>query len=258
LIPELLVEALLAAHSGSPSTFAIVVGRVPSGWPIELIPPAPVTVLGGTLAGPIKVAVFQYPADAPEPLEDYRSLLLAHGFAHPKRHFGDGFKNAFHAMLCRDSTLAQVNKRAVDGRDPTLLVSLAPDNGFCSDEPRNRRARGVAGDIEIPLLDIPRGVKGTSGGGSSSGGSSDGRAETSRHIGLTTSLPCTELLAWYSAQLANAEGWSMGAVTVASPDVAMQWAEAKDSRGRVWRGQLTVFANGPSREVYLYMTHAPL
>jgi hypothetical protein len=107
------------------------------------------------------------------------------------------------------------------------------------------------GTIAIPRLSAPLALRSDSGGGSSGGGD-----HTTRHIRVTTEVAAPDLLPAYASQLADA-GWRLGALQT-TPTSAVQWLEANDESGRVWRGLLAVYANGTSlREVFIYVAKDP-
>jgi hypothetical protein len=66
-----------------------------------------------------------------------------------------------------------------------------------------------------------------------------------------TDLPPGELLPLYARQLVGA-GWTTGAVRTTAA-TAIQWLEATDTRGSVWRGLIGVYANESKCEVFIYM-----
>jgi len=244
---EQVARMILGTHV--PGVPAFVAGRAPDAWPPELIPPPPVSVVGGMTAGASVTAIFRY-APGAEPLAEFCALLERNGWT-PARTMmsGGGFDSTRIAMFCRDPVLANVLRSSSDPTDASIVVSLAPSQGWpCSEDNRMRMPR--FGAIEIPRLKAPAAVRSDSGGGGGGGGD-----HTHRHIRVTTDLTPAELLPEYAGQLANA-GWSVGASHV-TPAGATQWLEAADETGHTWRGLLTVYANGSSREVFIYMAKAP-
>jgi hypothetical protein len=240
-----LTRAILAPHV--PQAAAMVAGRVPDGWPPELVPPSPVLTLGGMSADTSLTAVFLYPSNAETPVIEYRALLEGHGWKAPRGMLGDGFDSTRVAMLCHESSRATILHANADPAENAIMVSIAPNDGWpCRDDARMRPNFGT---INVPRLVAPPGVRWDGGGGG--GGGAD---NTNRHIRVATDLTPAELLPSYAKQLADA-GWLTGAVQT-TPASAIQWLEASDERGRVWRGMLTVYVNGPAREVFIYMATA--
>lgn len=225
----------------------LVAGRVPEGWPPSLIPPPPVTTLGGMAMGKSLTTVFVYPPGTDSPLTLYRAFIEARGWTSAHDGIWDGFDSARIAMLVHESTLAQLRKATSDPTDTSVIVSLTPHEAFPA-----RHARGFPhhSGLTVPRLARLPGVHWDSGGGSNSGGGGN-CAHSSRHIRITSDLAPDELLPLYARQLADA-GWSTGPVQT-TPASAIQWLEATDERRQVWRGLLAVYVNGPAREVFIYM-----
>ena len=242
--PEILVrlaQTVLGTMYEAPPDF--VAGRVPDGWPSSLVPPPPVSTLGGMSVGTALTAVFLYPPTADRPFADCCALFESNGWTRPQGVFGEGFESVRTAMFCRDSSLATVGRSTSDPADQSIVVSLGPCEGWPCLEDAGRPPRGT---INVPRLTAPPGVRWDRGGGSSGGGD-----HIDSHIRVTTDLSPAELLPFYARQLADA-GWRMGESSVNGMN-ATQWLEADDRRGHAWRGLLTVYVNGPAREVFIYM-----
>jgi hypothetical protein len=245
---EQVARTLLGMHFNEVP--ALVAGRVPDAWPPELIPSAPVSIVGGMTAGTSVTAIFRYAPSVERPVAEFCALLEQNGWT-PARTMmsGGGFDSTRIAMFCHDAVLAHVLRASPDPTDTSIVVSLAPSQGWpCSDDTRMRMPR--FGAIEIPRLKPPAAVRSDSGGGGGGGGD-----HTHRHIRMTTDLTAAELLPLYASQLADA-GWAVGAAHVTPAD-ATQWLEAADETGHTWRGLLTVYANGPGRDVFIYMAKTP-
>jgi hypothetical protein len=221
----------------------LAAGRVPDGWPSSLIPPPPVSTLGGFSAGTSMTAVFLYPPTADRPLAEYRALLEDNGWTLPRGGFAEGFESTVAAMLCRESSLANLRRAKSDPADKSIVVSLSVCDGWpCREDARMPHHS----TIPVPRLVTLPGVRWDTGGGSSGGGD-----HTTRHIRVTTDLSPAELLPLYARQLADA-GWKTGTVHATRAN-AIQWLEATEPGGRVWRGLLVVYVNGSTREVFIYM-----
>ena len=224
----------------------LVAGRVPDGWPPDLIPPPPAATVGGMRAGDKVSAVFQYPLHVQSPVTEYRALLESNGWK-PAPALGGAFDVTLMAMLCRDSVLASVSGTRRGTTDKSIVVSVSP----CDDWPCRLGARFPdPGTIEVPRLIPPPGVE-SHGGGLCGGGD-----HTTHNTRITSTLTPTELLPLYAHQLVAA-GWHIGDIQT-TPTSALQWLEASDQRGRVWRGVLGVYENGPAREVFIYVATGEL
>jgi hypothetical protein len=146
-----LTRAILAPHV--PQAAAMVAGRVPDGWPPELIPPSPVSTLGGMTADTSLTAVFLYPSNAETPVIEYRALLEGHGWKAPRGMLGDGFDSTRVAMLCHESSRATILHANADRADNAIMVSIAPNDGWpCHDDARMRQNFGT---INVPRLVAP-------------------------------------------------------------------------------------------------------
>ena len=223
----------------------LVAGRVPDGWPSDLMPPAPVETVGGMRAGDKVTALFRYPPHDEAPVTQYRTLLEDKGWK-PAGALGGGFDNTMMAMLCRESVLATLS--GVGGPAGTsMLVSFSP----CDDWPCREGARFPDhGTIKVPRLVSPPGVEWHGGGRCGAGD------HTTHNTRITTTLAPAELLPLYARQLVDA-GWRIGEIQT-TPASALQWLEATDQRRRVWRGVLAVYENGPAREVFIYVATGEL
>jgi hypothetical protein len=228
-----------------PDQATVTLGRVPEGWPPDLVPPAPVEIVGGMSAGGKLSAVFRYPPDTASAIVEYRTLVENNGWK-PAPALGGGFDHTQLVMLCRDSYLATLHQATGGSSNPSILVSVSP----CDDWPCRTGARFDHGTIKIPRLVSPPGVE-SHGGGQCGAGD-----HTTHNIRITTTLTPTELLPLYASQLAGA-GWHMGEIQTTATS-ALQWAEASDQRGRVWRGMLAIYGNGPACDVFIYMATSEL
>jgi hypothetical protein len=259
-IREQILEAVLGTHFDRVPI--IVAGRVPDGWPSSLVPAPPASTLGGMIGGTVLTAVFRYPPSVEQPLSEYRTLLERDGWSRPRGVMSEGFESSSVAMYVRDSTMVHLRRPPTDADDGLIVVSIAPGPG------ERWPSRGPHGDtLEVPRLMPLAGVRRDNGGGSHGGGSSGrslggsggggggGSYHTTRHISITTDLTPQALLSSYASQLATA-GWITGVVHTTT-DNATQSLEATDTDGRTWRGVLVVYANGPAREVFIYMATTP-
>ena len=228
-----------------PNAPSLIAGRPPDGWPPELVPPSPVSTLGGMGGGNSLMALFRYPPSSQTPVAEFRAFLENQGWKPPHDPFGGGFDIERMATMCSESLRATLVRATTPVDENAVMVSIAPNEGWpYRGDPR----MPDLGTIKIPRLVAPPGVQSDGGGG---GGSGD---TVNRRIRVTTSLTPAELLPFYTRQLADA-GWLTGVVEATAVS-AVQWLEASDERGRVWRGMLTVYANASAREVFIYMATA--
>ena len=219
----------------------LVTGRVPDGWPNEIVPPLPATTLGGVSRGNMLTVVFSYPADVASPVAEFRALLERNGWTHSPRGPADGFEIALVATMRRESFVADVTHAG--GDDNAIIVKISQSEGVL-----RRALMPRLNTITVPRLVAPAGVRSEGGGG---GGGDD---HTHRRMRVVTDLPAHELLAVYAKQLGDA-GWKLGEKQ-ATPTSATQWLETVDDRGQTWRGLLVVYANAPACEVLLYVATA--
>ena len=155
----------------------LVAARVPDGWPPELIPPPPVTTVGGMRAGDKLSAVFLYPRQVESPVTGYRALLESNGWKPPPA-LGDGFDSTLIAMLCRESVFASVHGAGRGATDNSIVVTVSP----CDDWPCQARRFPDHGTIKVPRLVSPPGVE-SHGGGQCGGGD-----HTTHNTRITTTL----------------------------------------------------------------------
>src|SRR5687767_12276280 len=83
-IPVPLAAALMggAVDPTRPPT-RFFVGQAPDGFPAELIPPGPVSVIGGTMASGARTVILAYPAAVENGVTAYRQFLRAQGWIAP-------------------------------------------------------------------------------------------------------------------------------------------------------------------------------
>jgi hypothetical protein len=231
------------------------VGEPPDGWPSVLKPASALRVVGGTMMGPMRSAVYELPfkGDAVASIE---AQLLKTGFTRAKPWYGQpsrGFTSSapepgeMHAFC---GTIGAVGFGQVDSTKTTrtIAMSFMTDKQMspgCSD-----RMDGV--DIlhnmplKLPPLRAPRGVSVTPGGMSSSGESFETNVRTD------TTMSAQELLAHYAKELSLA-GWQVVRSPILGEGVGIQQVSAKDDKGNEWRGMISVVSSSSRRVVTLRM-----
>jgi hypothetical protein len=243
-IPAPLVTALMDDR-GSPTRASpdYAVGTLPPGYPATLVPSGPVRIVGGMTAGDQIIAVF---ADSTRRLSAILEQLFEHaGFTRPPPSPGSGFMGGSgpYSFFCKDSVMvsaeplsgternvARVNYRRLRGRSACPTRDPAPS----------------AGQLRLPELTPPAGVRVTRSNG---GGGGDGVNSSAEMTG--TALSPSAVIAHYATQLVAA-GWIAEAPAV-SERVAAQFFETKDASDAPWEGVLMAVGSGTAITVSLSM-----
>lgn len=229
-------------------------GRVPPGWPAELVP-AGAKVLGGGVDGDsanfrMRTAVFAMSGNA-KPDEVIRSLLVKSGFdashAPPVAHvegFAPSQAPAASAGMCNGNVSASFEIVDAAAASAVVVIRLLDGDGgkqFCTGRP----SAGVAphAEIMIPTMTPPAGV--LSFGGGSSWGSNGGNAATT----LRTTMAVDSILYHYTPQLVAA-GWrAIGKPAVGDGAAVQRFAFREKDQN--WEAALIVITVGDRREVRL-------
>jgi hypothetical protein len=204
------------------------VGTLPPGYPAALVPPGPVTVVGGLTAGDQITVIL---ADSTRRLAAVLEQHFEHaGFSRPAPLPGSGFSGGSgpYSFFCKDS--AMVSAEPLTGSERHLTrVSYRRVRGRSSCARFDREP--LPGRLELPALTPPSGVRvQRSGAGSVAG-------EVSSHAELSgTALVPATIVAHYAAQLVAA-GWTASEPAI-SARVAAQFFEARDTAGAAWEGVL--------------------
>jgi hypothetical protein len=255
-IPRELVLGLLGPqYDLGPGAAAIVVGRVPKGFPMDVIPPDVERILGGLEArGPGRgeaqggTVVLVVPRSAP----DAMAWLTAHaeraGFKAPRwpgmgRLERGGFvdeRRDVPAFLCRGDSL--LYSQVTDAATGRYLAIRARDTrgGHSPCRMDDDAAIGPIGSITVrgsgglvpagfklpamPTLRLPAGVE------SHGVDMSMEQAALQSSVRVDASGPPGELLAHFAKQLKEA-GWTLGA-PVLGTTMAMQTAQKREEDGR--------------------------
>lgn len=254
-VPMELVRALL----GRRATANVVVGRVPDGFPTEVIP-AGARVVGGygssdELAAHT-VAVVAVPQPPREARPALRTALTPAGWADPRTgRQPSGFVSSTSepaSLLCRgnETLYYSVMPRQEGGSYLRLDHTRVTSQGYspCS-APQERR---VPEGQELPMLTSPEGVVASNTGISTS--FPDGVQESRAR--LLTTMPPAELLAHFAAQLREA-GWTASPATAGS-DAGSQTFRKRDPAGKELFGLLTAVAYPDSNARDLAFRQVPL
>ncbi|MFL5563357.1 MAG: hypothetical protein ACJ79K_17970 [Gemmatimonadaceae bacterium] len=255
-IPATLARALMAApgEPGSSGDASFYVGSAPNGFPAAWLPPTPVTIAGGFGRAGRSTVVLVYPASEADPAAAYATFLRGAGWTSPERPPERGgfvsseLARLDYAWLCRDS--ARVTVLGVPGASvgaKLVRASFYRDDTGSSCGGASRSFPVQQYDLLFPTLVPPAGVQMRGGGGGSSG--VDSRVDAARY--RTTMAP-SALIQHFAAQLEKA-GWKTGAL-LTGDGLAVQSVEANDTKGRPWRGTLTVIALGSDLSAELRMS----
>jgi hypothetical protein len=244
-LPVPLVTALMAGNRYSSSaTGRYFVGALPPGWPADLVPPPPASVVGGMTSGTQLIAVF---SDTTRRfLARYLKRLADAGWTEPTMERGTGFQSnggGSYGFFCRDS--ARIAAIAAPGATSGAFVHVTYQRVDVSSCVKRYTPMRVSA-LDLPTLTPPPDVWPTTSGG---GG---GESEQSSHTHLVgAGLTPTAIAAHYAALLVAA-GWTVDAPATADA-IAAQAVRAHDKDGKLWSGSLIVVTAGSGRDVSLSM-----
>ncbi len=234
-VPPLLVAALMEGR-GSRTSPEVLVGKVPPGYPAQLIPGSPTRVMGGVVdGGQIQVVFEDSTRRVAAVLEE---LFERAGYQRPSPPQGSGFMTGMPSSgFCGDSGIANV--QALGGAQRYMarasFVRGAGRLGCTNRVPMEIRPTVR---LVIPELKAPPGSR-MGRAGSGSGGD---EVSSSGELSDTTMAP-EVVLAHYATQL-SAAGWT-GFTPGIGVRVASQFFEARDSSGGRWSGTLMVTRGRP-------------
>lgn len=232
-----------------------VVGRAPEGWPAALEASAPATIVGGVTFGPMRTAVFQYPA-AVDPASAFRQVVTRAGYTRgrnpmmPQGGFTSREPLDFATYCGKEGvvTIADADSNAM--KRSIVVTFVAPPASSPACEPAASAQRGrFEFPVKLPALIAPPGVSAQPRGTSRSGD------EFTTSVHLDTTLSPAATLDHYARQLARA-GWTVGK-TLADRTSGLQAITTRDSTGTVWSGALLLFTSGAQRTLQLTMSAAP-
>jgi hypothetical protein len=231
-------------------------GRLPPGWPNNLVPPG-AKVLGGGVSGEtspfqVQTAVFAFPSQA-NPNDVLRSLILAAGYMRHElespRSAG-GFVGSGPPTLgdsyCKGASM--VSFKAVDSVQSPLVMAIHLVDGEVARqncEPHPDWPSRQRFPVTIPTLTPPRGV--VSFGGGSSWGGDEGTIQST----LRTTLAPDSILAHYTPQLI-AGGWKAEGKPVFGDGIAVQRFSLMNGKDP-WTAAMIVMAMGEKRDVRLQL-----
>lgn len=246
LIPAPLAAALIEDPTGpSAESREIVVGKLPPGFPDSLVPPGPVQIVGGMVAGREINVVF---ADSTRRLAAVAEEQFERaGYARPREHPASGFSAASgrYRFFCRGDAVVSATPLAGAQRHHVRVrysrVPGAPS--WCE---RFSPAAPEPDVLELPALTPPPGAHVYNSGG---GGRSGGVESYAKMSGLE--LVPAEILAHYAKQLVAA-GWAADAPAV-SARVAAQHFAARTAGGEPWEGVLVASGSGSALDLSLIM-----
>ncbi len=242
-VPAELVRALLATPARAGHTPEIVVGRVPQGFPAELVPGG-ARVLGGvrrdSSSTVLAVAVPEAPPAAGEALQQ---ALLGGGWAFPGTRERRGFVGPTSMQwtyLCRGNETVTVSSVAAPGGGSYLRVDYSREQASrCDPASPDVRSRPPWADVPLPVLNVPPGTV-TVTTSLSSGMVGNGAGSASAGVRLRTAMGAAELLSRFAAQLGQA-GWT-ASPPAASAEAGMQTFRLHAPDGKEWFGVLTSVA----------------
>jgi hypothetical protein len=231
-----------------------VVGRAPEGWPAALEAPAPAALVGGVTFGPMRTAVFQYPATV-EPANAYREVLARAGYTRGRNPMtpqgGFTSREPFdYTTYCGKDGVVTVTDADSSAMKRSILVTFVtpPARSPACGEPSMMTGRPEF-PVTIPPLVAPPGVSAQARGMSRSGD------EFTASVRLDTTLAAPAVLDHYARQLSRA-GWKVGK-RLADQTIGLQSVATRDSTGTVWSGALILVTSGAQRVLQLTMSAAP-
>jgi hypothetical protein len=231
-----------------------VVGRAPEGWPAALEAPAPAALAGGVTFGPMRTAVFQYPATV-EPASAYREVLTRAGYTRgrnpmtPQGGFTSQEPFGYATYCGKDGVVTVTDADSMAMKRTILVTFVAPPARSPACGELSMTTGRPEFPVTIPPLVAPPGVSAQARGMSRSGG------EFTTSVRLDTTLAVPALLDHYARQLSRA-GWKVGK-RLADRNTGLQSIATRDSTGTVWSGALILVTSGAQRVLHLTMSAAP-
>lgn len=266
-----LVLGLWPGYSSDPAWGPrLLTAALPDGFPRAVLPPRS-TVLGG-LADPFGrstvVAALPEPAAAAERLLEQQlqaggwvrhddNFPSRSGFAVSLPPASERIDNLPAAMparqltlasaeFCRDSAVIRARSLPSSTEPGTTLLRLEFNGSRGEYACGGRRGTG----LELPPLTPPAGVR------FHSSGQSGGGSAVSAHVHMTTTLPPTQLLAHFAAELQRA-GWSIGEPQAVG-ELFTQQVSVQSADGQQWKGLLSVAAlAGPNERAAMLHVMRP-
>jgi len=227
--------------------------HTPDGWPKDLTPPAPATLLGGVTFGPLLSTVYRYPRRV-DASAAYQRVLARAGFTRgsPVGRPRGGFtsqKSAEGTTWCRRDGHASVMVVDSTATTRSLLVTFA--SSLTSSSPSCNASAAETGwkpPLAIPALTAPLGVS------ARAAGSAWGGEYLSTSVSVDTTMSTDSLLGHYVRQLVAA-GWQAGKL-LSDGSTALQSVSVRDPDGKRWVGALTLVTAADRRTIVLNMMRA--
>lgn len=242
-VPRDVVFGMLKSTSANADVRELTIGAPPRGFPRDLIPPG--TLLAGWEMGGVeqfalaaRVVVLRTPADPDSALESAEAHLARAGL-HPPPNMrtmgGGGFVTSWGPpntrLLCSDTSLVTLRSSSRTEGGSYLSVSVSDSRRSICGGRDERVAFVRSGQITLPTLTPPRGMRTIPSGG---GGGSNHQESSARHF---TDQSPKQLVEHYARQLA-ADGWTLGA-RLDGTGVSIVTATKTDREGRRQLGTLT-------------------
>jgi hypothetical protein len=236
-IPTDLAIALIGpgspTFSGAPR---FAVGRVPEGFPLTLVPPAPITVVGGMWSGDGGSIVLAVPSAPGEAVAVVERFLADSGWKRPD--LLDETRGGFQpsqsgraSYFCRGDEMLTFGPTAGAPRGTYVRINYLGDAQSASCRIRRTQTTMWTPELPFPRLRAPEGA--VSNGGLPGGGGD--RLEASTRLYHRATLQ--EIIAHYAAQL-EAGQWKVGEAA-SGTGVVVRPLQATDPKGQSWRGTLT-------------------
>jgi hypothetical protein len=242
-IPTDLAIALIGpgspSFSGAPR---FSVGKAPDGFPAMLVPPAPISVVGGMWSGDGGSIVLAVPSAPGEAVATVERFLSDSGWRRPE--VPDESRGGFQpshtgraTYFCRGDEMLTFGPTAGAPRGTYVRVNYLGDAQNASCRIRRTQTTTWTPELPFPRLRAPAGA--VSNGGLAGGGGDRLDASTRLYHRTTPE----EVAAHYASQL-EAGQWKVGLPGVGA-GVVVRSLEAADPKGQPWRGTLTAILLTP-------------
>ncbi len=221
------------------------VGEVPAGFPLELVPPEPVQVIGGATSHGHVIAAFRYPPGDHDVVAGYAELAQTSGWLRDASRMGSPFGHSGFVMFLKNQTALTFRGGSPSATGTVVVVSRGPEGG--APDFSTHRGRPDFGELTVPHMDPLPNARFVDGGGGGGGG--DHFTQEAR---LITSTPTPDIAQHYTRQL-ESHGWTAGERWDGA-DGSIQRLSARDARGRAWSGMLSAAHSGPTIEMFIHMS----
>ena len=188
--------------SGGEESVPLSVGEVPAGFPLELVPPEPVQVIGGATSHGHVIAAFRYPPGDRDVVAGYAELAQTSGWLRDASRMGSPFGHSGFVMFLKNQTALTFRGGSPSATGTVVVVSRGPEGG--APDFSTHRGRPDFGELTVPHMDPLPNARFVHGGGSGGGG--DHFTQEAR---LITSTPTPDIAQHYTRQL-ESHGWTAG------------------------------------------------